>query len=313
MVKYLFKLFISLIILSIIFWYSGIQNIIVKMSNVNIYAFLFINLSTLISFFFGGAGVILLGRNINPNLGWKGGMKGFLSASSLALFFPGRLGDAALLFFWKSYLEYGSCMAIVMIDKLVTLLVVIIFGSLGLGITFNLTVGIVAFLSLFLPGLILLILIGLPVARTFVAQHMPIRLKPFFEGLVTTVKYLARQGGRTLIILLALTIFRVVAYGIGFWVSIWGVGLTVPFFYAIFVICIAQLSGLIPITVMGLGSVEAVCIYAFAQIGIQEASALTAALLIGRGINILWLAIFFLVFSVANIPHQKITQFPAKD
>ncbi|MBF0376531.1 MAG: flippase-like domain-containing protein [Desulfamplus sp.] len=300
------KLSISLTILSIIFWYIGFNNIVAKIGNMNISAFLFINVITLFGFLSGGAGVILLGKNINPNLSWKDGMKGFLSASSLALFFPGRVGDATLLFFWKSYLEYGSCMAIVMIDKLVTLLVVIIFGSLGLGVTFNLAVGVIAFLSLFLPGLISLILIGLPITRTFIAQKMPKRIKPFFEGLVTTIKYLAKQGHRTLLTLLILTVFRVMAYGIGFWVSIWGVGLTVPFFYSIFVICIAQLSGLIPITVMGLGSVEGVCIYAFAQIGIQEASAITAALLIGRGINILWLAVFFLVFSVARIPHQKI-------
>jgi uncharacterized membrane protein YbhN (UPF0104 family) len=271
------------------------------MGRMELSALYLINITTLLGFFFGGAGVILLGKTINPQLPWINGLKGFLSTTSLSLFAPGRSGDIALPFFWRAFLRYGECMAVIITDKLITLLVVLTFGSLGLCMIFNISTGITAFFSLFLSASALLITIALPSARKWIATKLPIKIKLFLEGFVTTVKHFLSQGQKVLISLLFLTVFRVMIYGIGFWISLWGIGIKAPFFYSVFVLSIAQLVGFLPITIMGLGSVEAVCIYAFSRIDI-ESSSIVAALFIGRGINILWLSIFFLMFSVGRLP-----------
>ncbi|MBW2538021.1 MAG: flippase-like domain-containing protein [Deltaproteobacteria bacterium] len=301
MFRYLIKLSISLMILSFILWHLGLQNIISRMWRMKLSALFFINITTLFGFFCGGAGVILLGKTINPKLPWRNGMKGFLSTTSLSLFAPGRTGDIALPFFWRAFLRYGECMAVIVTDKLITLLAVLTFGSLGLGMIFNISTGITAFFSLFLSVSILLIVIALPAARKWIAKKLPDPIKLFLEGFVTTVKHLLFRGQKTLIGLLFLTVSRVIIYGAGFWISLWGIGIKAPFFYSVFVLSIAQLVGFLPITIMGLGSVEAVCIYAFARIG-MESSSIVAALFIGRGINILWLSIFFLLFNVGRLP-----------
>jgi uncharacterized membrane protein YbhN (UPF0104 family) len=299
--KYLIKLSISLLIISFIFWHLGLQNIISRMGRMELRALFLINITTLFGFFCGGSGVILLGKTINPHLPWKNGMKGFLSTSSLSLFLPGRAGDMALSFFWRAFLRYGECLAVIIADKLITLLVVLTFGSLGLGMIFNISTGITAFLSLFLTISVLLIVIALPSARKWIAKKLPEKIKLFLEGFVTTAKHLLSQGKKALIGLLFLTLFRVMIYGAGFWISLWGIGIKAPFFYSVFVFSFAQLVGLLPITIMGLGSVEAVCIYAFARIG-MESSSIVAALFVGRGINILWLSIFFLLYNVGRLP-----------
>jgi uncharacterized membrane protein YbhN (UPF0104 family) len=62
---------------------------------------------------------------------------------------------------------------------------------------------------------------------------------------------------------------------------------------------IALFASFVPVSILGLGPVEAICVYAMAQIQI-ESSLVMAALIVGRLITLMWLSLFFILFGTGS-------------
>ncbi len=297
MKKFVLKIILGVLIFGYLVWQAGPMEIARNLAQFKISALFFINITTLCGCLLGGSGVILLGKNINSRLKWHQGMKGFLGSTSLALFIPGRAGDFTLPFYWKRYMNYGECLSIVFQDKLITLFCVLFLGSYGIYVIFHRTTGFIV-ASLAISAIVsLLLLFSIPRTRIIISKVLPDKLLDFLQGSVKAFRTTANKGKRTLFTVLILTIVRIFIYGIGFWISLWGLDINAPLLYAILVMTIAQFTALIPISIMGLGPVEAICVYCLAQIDIN-ASGVLAALLVGRIIALFWLSLFFFCFNI---------------
>jgi uncharacterized membrane protein YbhN (UPF0104 family) len=243
--------------------------------------------------------LIVLGKTINPQLNFRQGLKGFLGSTSLALFVPGRAGDLMLPFYWKPFLKYGECLSVIFLDKMITLFWVLLFGSYGIYVVFNTKYGFLITLSVFTTLILLIVLFCIPKTRRVVSHILPTRIMNFLEGSVNAFRTIAARGKKSLFTVYIFSCFRIILYGVGFWISLWGLDIASPLVYSILVMTIALFATLVPVSILGLGPVEAICVYALAQIQI-ESSLVMAALIVGRLITLMWLSLFFILFSTGS-------------
>lgn len=291
------KLFIGILIFWILAWKSGFSEIIHNLAGMKLSVFGLISLTTLNGIFTQAVCVILLGKTINPAMEWCSPLKGFLRSISLAIFIPGRAGDFALPFYWKEFMQYGECLSVILIDKFNTLCWVFIMGSCGLYLIFDGFIGLAAgCIGFFLLAFFICIL-SIRRFRLIVSNCLPQKGMNFLKGSMNAFRMILNENKPTLIGTFFLSGYKIVLAGVGLWISLWGLSISCPLFYSICLMSIAQFIALIPISIMGLGTVEAVCIYGLAQIGIDSGQVI-AALLVGRIVSLFWLSLFFTIFNL---------------
>jgi uncharacterized membrane protein YbhN (UPF0104 family) len=299
MQKFIIKVLLGLLVFGFLVWKAGPTAVVRNLGHFKIFAIVLINITTLCGFLLGGSGVILLGKSISSRVEWRQGMRGFLASSSLAIFVPGRAGDFALPLFWRRYMASGECLAVVFLDKLITLFCILSLGSFGIFVVFHSYMGFI--IGLLGIGLIVsaLLLFSIPKTRIVVSRILPGKVMEYMQGSVNAFRTITGNGKKRLLAVIVLAIIRILVYGMGFWISLWGVDVTVPILYSILVMTMAQFTSLIPISVMGLGPVEAVCVYSMEQLSIS-ASLVIAALVVGRFVAFFWLSLFFSWFNITG-------------
>ena len=208
-----------------------------------------------------------------------------------------RAGDFALPFYWKRYMASGECLSVVFLDKLITLFCILSLGSCGIFVIFHSYMGFVIGSLGMVLIVSLLLMLSIPKTRIVISRILPEKVLEYMQGSVNAFRTITGRGKNRLFAVFVLTTVRIFIYGIGFWISLWGVDVAAPVFYSILVMTMAQFTSLIPVSVMGLGPVEAVCVYSLEQISIC-ASLVMAALVVGRFIAFFWLSLFFFWFNI---------------
>ncbi len=290
--RFILKLGVGLLIFGFILIRVDVEKVLGTLVQMRLSAVVVVNLTTLGGFLLSAVSVIILGQRINPQMSWRYSMRGFLTCTSLSLFIPGRAGDLALPFFWQDFLKHGQSLAVLFIDKTITVFWIFLLGTLGLWMVFRSPAGMVVALVGLAATFGLIALIAVPKTRQVVFQKMPSRIFRFLEGSMNAFRLLLLEGRINILANVCITAARMVVSGVGFWASLWGLDTTIPLFKAILIMAIVQFTTLIPISVMGLGTVEAVCLLALSRLGV-EASTTVAALIAGRIITLVWLSSFF--------------------
>jgi uncharacterized protein (TIRG00374 family) len=299
MLKFFAKLFFGTFIFGFLVWKAGPSEIIRNLTQYKPSAVFLINLTTLCGFFLGGAGLIILGKTINSKLNFRQGLRGFFGSTSLALFVPGRAGDLMLPFYWKQFLKYGECLSVIFLDKMITLFWVLLLGSCGIYAVFKTGYGFLIASLGFATLVCLFVLLCIPKIRRVVSHVLPRKIIDFLQGSINAFRTIAARGKKSLFTVFILSSLRIILYGVGFWISLWGLDIDSPLVYSILVMTIALFAALIPVSILGLGPVDAICVYALAQIQI-ESSLVMAALVVGRLITLFWLSLFFILFSTGG-------------
>ena len=302
--KLLLKLTIGIIIFSILVWKTGTAKIIEGLSQYSLIAILLINLTTIASFLIGAAGMIILGKAINPSMPWKKGVNGVLAVTSLSLFIPGRAGDLTLPFFWKKFMNAGECITVVLIDKLITLFWVFFFGVYGFFFIFQSMLGIWIISGGAIGGMILLFLLLRMSSRKLIISFLPNKIVTLFSDGLNAFRLMIKRGKGRLLTAFVLAGVRTLVSGLGFWISLWGLNIISPFYYANSIMAVGQIISFIPVSIMGLGTLEAVCIYGMMQIDIAP-NAVIVALTIGRIITISWLLVCLILGNFRNTLFDK--------
>lgn len=303
------RLLVGISILSVLAWKIGPQSLLTNLAGFKISALILLNVSSLAGFMLAALGILVLGRSISRRLEWIAGIRNFLATISLSLFIPGRAGDLALLYYWKDFLSSRESLAIVLTDKVITLFWVVMLGLLGVRTIFGNRVVLYACALGAAMLIALLLLISVSAIRSFFSAMLPDRFLNYVSGTAEALRLLMGKRRGPMLISLLLTGLRMFCYGLGFWISLWGLGIQLSLLYAIFVMSIAQFTSILPISVMGLGTVEAISIYCLNQVNIDP-SITISALLVGRFVSLLWLGIFFTLFCLPgkkNMEHSMIS------
>ncbi len=297
--KFSLQVILGAIIFSVLVWNNGISTIWEELLLIKFSAVIIYGLLNVMAYLLAGLGIIILGSSLNKEVFCQKGLRSFLATASFALFTPGRAGDLALPFYWKKYLSFGETMAVVFVDKIITLFWLISLGASGVYIIFGVQYGLIVG-ALLLAGLGACSMFVLSSSwRTIISRIIPGKLMNIFTGFAPAFQTVLKSGHTFITIAVVITGIRIVLYGLGFCILLDGLGSNCSLVYATLILALAQLTSIVPISIMGLGVVESVLILGFTQLNIAS-SQIIAVSLIGRIVTVFWLSIFFSFFTIEN-------------
>jgi uncharacterized membrane protein YbhN (UPF0104 family) len=294
--SFAFKLTVSLLIFSFLVWKIGFFRIVDNFGQFKIFHALLAVAIFPTTYIVAATGVVLMGRSISRNLEWWKGIEGFLATVSLSIFLPGRLGDLSLPFFWKRYLKYGESLSILLIDKIITIIWVLGLGSCAIYAILHKSMSIIIGTGILSVFAIFVLVFSNKRVRVFCYKFLPRRFYEYYQGFISAIATISQKGKISVLATFVMTGLRMSLYGIIFWILLSGLNIACPLYYPIFILAIAQLVSILPISIMGMGTSELVLVFAFGKINIDASSVITVSLL-GRAITMLWLGIFFVLFA----------------
>ena len=249
------------------------------------------------------AGIYLLLCRIKNDTFWKIIISSF-KLQVVSVITPGRLGDLGLLYYLKGTYTSGQISAIFFIDKLITLGVNIFFSIIGIGllISWKQAVSIAFFL---IAGLFLLVWLLFRFPQQFInwgfLKKIVLLLHGFRVELRTTVNDIKGIAGN-----LFLTLIRYTLAGCSMLLALLWFEQHVSLLNVIFIQAIAQLATFIPLTIMGLGVTEAVCVSFFNILNVPS-EIILAALLWSRAIYLMFIMCIYLLWTATPIFHKLLT------
>lgn len=204
----------------------------------------------------------------------------YLKGFYLGLITPGRIGEFSKTGFLKSEMgiplsKSGSS---VFADKFIDMLLLMFFGSLGLSIYFENKIGLYILVLSLLFLIMFLSIINSPknILRSFwskIGQINQNRILLFFNGLKNIVSV-------KIIFAIFLTVLAYALFFLqGYFVAL-AIGMPLPILFIVFSVSSASLAASLPISIWGIGTREAVFIFAFKTIGIGMENALSFSFLL---------------------------------
>ena len=236
----------------------------------------------------GAFGAILLGRACSRGLPWREGLVGFAKAWALGFLF-GRMAELALPYFWKDHLQVGQSVAVVLMDKLISLAWIAVFGVMGLillvGVPITSSTAVLAIVTSGIVVFLVLLRLGGPMIR----RLAPPVLRSDMEVAGKTLRALLQEHRGPLTANALITGVRSVLHGLILLCLLAALGHAVGLLDAVGIQALTQLSGFVPGSFMGLGLWESVYVIALGSTGLAASTAVAASFL-GRAVSMLWLA-----------------------
>lgn|GEM_PF-2406599 len=229
----------------------------------------------------GGVNVILLTHAAEPSLPKRPVFVSYLRSWVIGAVAPGRLGDLTLAYFLAPLgVSYGLGLAVVMVDKLITFLVTVGIGAIGI----LLYVGgeqalLAAALALGMVGVLAYAIANRRV-RGYVRDRLLGKHGSKFAGFSRFAGTILTGSPGVLVVNTVVTVGRAFLMGISVWVMLLAFGTRVDLLAVVFVQTIAQLAAWVPVSMAGIGVRESTATVLYTQLlGLQAAPVLNANLL----------------------------------
>jgi uncharacterized protein (TIRG00374 family) len=302
--KYVVQVFFGAVLIGIVVWQSNPEKLYSQLTDAPLYylipCFLTYYLLVVLTW---AAGIYLLLRRIKDATLWRIITSSF-KLQVVSVITPGRLGDIGLLYYLKGTYTSGQISAIFFIDKLITLGVNILFSIVGIGLLISWKQAVsIAFLLIAGFSLLTWLLFRFP--QRFInwgfLKKIVLLLQGFRLELRATVKDIKGIAGN-----LFLTLIRYILAGGSMLLALLWFGYRVSLIDVILIQAIAQLATFIPLTIMGLGVTEAVCVSLFNILNVPS-EIILAALLWSRAIYLMFIMCIYLLWTAAPIFHKLLT------
>lgn len=272
------KLLVGLGFFTLVGRYAGFGQTLDVLGTARVGALLVAGVLGLASVIAAAAGVVVLGRALQPGLPWRYGAGGFFLAWSTG-FFLGRLSELTLPVFWRRHVSLANGAAVVLVDKAVSLVWMLALGAVGLGVIFG------SWVAAATSGAGLAAVIGIatsgvpPAALHLVERFVPTSLRLRFGALHDALRALIGPGQHAVAANFAISGFRSVLHGL-LLVSLMGaIDRSIGLATGMCVQAMVSLSSLIPGSLMGLGYWEMIYVVALSRVGVPAVDALAASLL----------------------------------
>ncbi|MEK6808429.1 MAG: lysylphosphatidylglycerol synthase transmembrane domain-containing protein, partial [Nanoarchaeota archaeon] len=202
-------------------------------------------------------------------LGFFKTLKYFLRSFSLGLFVPAKLGEVSFIYFLnKEGIEVGKASAIFVIDKLVTLITLLLVGVVGIIILFNgeQRISVMAFLGISVSVGLFFIMSNF--GRGLVKRFILRKYSDVFAGFSKTFFYYLKEKTNVVILNFFLSIIRWTFGAMSVYIMFLSLNYEPKFFYVWIIKPLTIIVSLIPITIAGLGVREGSAIFLFGIINI---------------------------------------------
>jgi len=249
------KIIIGVSILFFLVYKIGFRAILSMIESINLYYLPPIFLFYFTSFALGSYAIKLLADPLKKGLPYFKILKYYLLKWALSLLLPGRVGEASLIYFLKKEgIEVGGGTALFLLDKLITLLFLVITAIFSFFLFFSFSDSIMlAIITLFFS------LIGLF----------------FIFSRIGSKKYLIKVISNAAVTLVKLIVDSVVTFLL--FISL---GEVVPIWIIFIITSVIVILSLIPLSVNGLGIRESVAVFLYSKIGVEAAVVVGAYILL---------------------------------
>jgi uncharacterized membrane protein YbhN (UPF0104 family) len=224
------------------------------------------------------AGVAVLGRAVQPSLPWLVALRGSLLAWGTGFFF-GRLSEFLLPVFWRRHVSMSDAAAVVLVDKIVSLVWTLAIAVVGLGLLFDWRAAAFTATAGFGGMVVAAICSASPVAHRLSGRVLPVFLQRSLDQVRRAVRTLAVCGRWAVAVNFALTGVRSFLHGALLVALMTAVGQTIAVTTGACIQAMVSLASLLPGTLMGLGYWETVYVAALGRVGVEPGDALAASLL----------------------------------
>ncbi|MDD5446423.1 MAG: lysylphosphatidylglycerol synthase domain-containing protein, partial [Methanocellales archaeon] len=134
----IFRIFIGVSILSLLILKLGVAEVLGVISNMNLYIVLLVLFSSLFIYFLASINIKILINGLGEKISAFDSFKYYLPSYTLGLLTPGKVGNLSLLYFFKkNEISYGKTLAVLVLDKLITYVVLSVIAIYGFFIFFE--------------------------------------------------------------------------------------------------------------------------------------------------------------------------------
>ena len=279
--RFILRLMIGILLFSFLIWNVSIEKLIDSLAQVSLpYFFLAISYQYA-SIFLGSFNQYILFSAFS-NLSYKTYFFAYFKAYAIGLLLPGQIGDASIALFLKSEgLYYSQTLSVYIMDKFLTfiLYVSVLFIFLGEIMGYPSTIILLLIIALgFLMVIAFYIIVSL--SSSFPVSWQENRLMRFIHNLSSQLIFFAKHHPFLLLINFLLTLLKLglvmfcyhaMLTAMAYSLSVWKVGLAA---------LASGIIGYIPISIQGLGTVEAVALMNFKTLGVTQPDVLVCYLLL---------------------------------
>lgn len=212
------------------------------------------------------------------SIGMRKLFKNYCSSWALGLITPGKVGEFSISYFLKDHIPMGSSAAAYMIDKLTTILIMVLLSIMGFFMFFDPTTAsflVITFIIFWIAGIVIFFSqFGRGILKKYILRKRASLFEGFFDTFISYVK-IRKKLVVTSLLLSALrwtiNCFVVFLVFIAF-------NQEVPFIVLLAVVPLSSLASILPITFSGLGIREGVFTFSLLQIGIASHLSVTVSL-----------------------------------
>ena len=250
---------LSIVIIGLLFWkldVHAVYNTLINMNGGYLIPIIFFGWFGL---FFGCIDFYLLIRVLGYKIKFFDVFKYSSVAWSFSLLMPGRLGDFSLVYFFsKKGLTYGESSAVFVFSRALTMISLAIIFSIGVVWFFPLKsfiIGLVIFWALIVLGCVCMF--TNPGWKLF-SKLIPKRFKEKFELYYSSIKFFIYKKPWSILAVFIIVFLQRCLNGIFFYYILTALGQNVSLIVPIVINAVEIVSGIIPITLGGLGVKESV-------------------------------------------------------
>lgn len=270
------KLLFSILVLAIVFNSIGVEKVIGSLKNFDFSSLFWMIVIFILILTINAINLFILTKNIGKV---KFGEVFHYSyvAWAIGFFLPGKLGDFSYgSMLKKNGFSLGEGIAIVSMDKAITLVIILALSSIGLSFLINseLSSTVIFLILLWIAAIIAVLEFGLGLLE----KHLPKKISQQFVKLSKPIEKIY-SNKVSLTLNFALTILRIAMQALFFYFILSGFGIEINFLALIFIVAISIIISLIPITFSGLGFREGTLIYLLGLQGIPIEVAGSVALI----------------------------------
>ncbi len=233
----------------------------------------------LTSFFISAFNIKIVLKSLGYDTRYHKVLKYFSLAWSLGNFTPSKLGDFSLGYFLKKEnIPTGYTTAILVMDRLINLFVLSILSVITVNIFFKTFNIFILILSLTLVFSVFIFFIFSNKGRYLIKFLILRKYSREFEGFSKCLFHYLKEY--TLIILgFFVVILRLVVVNLLVYLVFIGYGAHVPFFLIMMVSALTIILSLVPVTINGLGTSEALYLFFYGSLGISNPVIVSVAII----------------------------------
>ncbi|MFW6231387.1 MAG: lysylphosphatidylglycerol synthase transmembrane domain-containing protein [Nanoarchaeota archaeon] len=260
------RLLFGLAIIALLFWQIGVNDILSSLADLNASYLPVMIIIYLLIIFLGSMNVLVLLSPLKKRVRIADLVRMYAQTWAISSFMPGRLGDFSLAYFLKDKgVSVGESTSLVIVDKMLSVFVVF---SLAIIAALRYSSGQSA---LIVAGTLItciagaIVIINSKPARHMVKKYILRKHSTLFKGFHKSfTTYRKRRG--VLLVNAGLTLLRTCLATILIITIFHALGTSINFLDTLLINAVVMMVRLIPITLNGLGTMEASSVYLFGQV-----------------------------------------------